>query len=406
MDIFVARQAIYDSNREIYAYELLYRNSTQNTFDMSINPESATYEVINNIMLVGLDMLTKGKIAFINCDAKVLGSEAITLLEKEKTVIEILETVEPTEEVLKDISKLNENGYVLALDDVVDIESIKELIPYSKYIKMDFLLTTKEERKNIVKALKSRDKILLAEKVENEEEFQEALSLGCSLFQGYYFSKPKIIKNKNLEMKSSLIFLLIDELSKENFDVKHIEKILKSDVGLMYRFMKFINSAYFGFVQEITNIGQAIMLVGEKQIRKWLLVVGFSEIYKGTNEDYTITSLIRAKFCEVIVREKYSQDNKDKQNEAFITGIFSDIHIVLGEDINIILKDLPVSKDIKAALKGEDNYLRMVLDLVLAYEKVEINTIELLSLVMEIKPEKLKDLYFEAIEWSNKLELH
>ena len=402
MDIFVARQAIYDRNRNIYAYELLYRNSNKNIFDASINSQSATYEVINNITLIGLDILTNNKKAFINCDEVVLGSEAVTLLSKENTVVEILETVTQNDEVIKNINNLKEMGYELALDDVVDIANIEQFIPYSKYIKVDFLLTKKEERVKLVEKLKKYDVMLLAEKIENEEEFQEAIDLGFELFQGYYFSKPKIIKNKKLEIKSNLVYVLISELNKPDFDIETIEKYLKTDVGLMYRFMRFINSAGFGFVQEIVSIRQALMLVGKIQFKKWLLVLGFSRLYDGPGEGYAALSLVRAKFCEAIAAEN---GDTDKQAEAFIVGIFSDLHIALGEDIDIVLKDLPVSREIKEALKGESNYLRIILDIVLAYEKMDIKSIELLSYAMNINTDKLKDLYFDAIEWAKKIEI-
>ncbi len=144
MDIFVARQAIYDKNRNIYAYELLYRNSNKNIFDANINSQNATYQVINNITLIGLDILTNSKKAFINCDEVVLGSEAITVLSKENTVIEILETVTQNDKVIESVNSLKEMGYELALDDVINIDNIEKFIPYSKYIKIDFLLTKRE----------------------------------------------------------------------------------------------------------------------------------------------------------------------------------------------------------------------------------------------------------------------
>ncbi len=169
----------------------------------------------------------------------------------------------------------------------------------------------------------------------------------------------------------------------------------------MYRFMRFINSAGVGFVQEIVSIRQALMLVGKVQFKKWLLVLGFSSLYEGPGEDYATLSLVRAKFCEAIAAEN---SNADKQAEAFIVGIFSDLNIALGEDMDIVLKDLPVSREIKEALKGENNYLRIILDIVLAYEKVDIKSIELLSYAMNINADKLKDLYFDSIEWAKKIE--
>lgn len=198
MEFFLARQAIYNSLKEVVSYELLYRNSVQNKFDTSISDSEATYEIMKNITLVGFEFLTNNKKALINCSEEVLKSDIITILPKEQIIIEILETVRATDDVISRIAFLRDIGYTFAVDDAVDFKSIEKFLSYIRYVKVDFMLTTQDSRKELVNKLKDYKIVLLAEKIESKKEYEEALSLGFKLFQGFYFSKPRILKGNHL----------------------------------------------------------------------------------------------------------------------------------------------------------------------------------------------------------------
>lgn len=399
MEFFLARQAIYYSSKDVIAYELLYRNSINNKFDTSIEESKATYEIIKNIIYVGFEVLTNNKRALINCSEEVLKSDIITILPKEHIIIEILETVEANDDVIKRVAELKKMGYVFAIDDVVDFKSIEKFLEFVTYVKVDFMLTNKKSRKVLVDKLKKYNVVLLAEKIEYEEEYEEALALGFKLFQGFYFSKPRIIKGKDVAIKSNTILILMQELSKVDFDINTIENIMKSDVALMYKFMKFINSSNFGFKQQISDIKQAVAIVGQNQLQKWLLLVSFVDLGKEISSEYTNTVIIRARFCELIM----DFIDKNKKSEAFIVGVFSEITSIIEDNIKNVICDLPIKNEIKDALVGKDNLLYKVLNLALAYEKMDVRKVNILCDNLSLKNEVLGELYLLSIKWMQSL---
>ena len=399
MDIFIARQGIYNSKEEVVAYELLYRNSLKNNFNEAIEDELATYKVIENISSFGLNTLTDEKRAFINFPEELINKNIATLLPKDKVVIEILETVNPTKEVLDNLSELKSKGYKIALDDV---ENELDIIKFSKVIdivKVDFILSTPNSRKNMVKICKKLDIKMLAEKIETIEDFEEAKNLGFELFQGFYYSKPSILLGKDIAIKNTSIFIILIELVRENYNIDKVEDIMKTDVALTYKFFKFINSSYFNFLNEIGSIKQAIMLIGRQELRKWLSILSIVEMSSSKNDEYAKNTVIRAKFSEGIAEVIAPGESE----AAFMVGLFSNLHVMMEKDIDYVVDTLPVSFKIKEALLGRDNILRNILDLVLAYERVEEEKIITLASKLNIKEGMLWNIYSSCLNWSKKI---
>ena len=398
MDIFIARQGIYDINDNVIAYELLYRDSLKNNFNPLIEENEATYSVIQNISSFGLDNLTDNKKAFVNFTEELIKENIATLLPNDKVIIEILENVNPTSDIIKSLIKLKDLGYVIALDDIDDFKSILNFIGIVDIVKVDFRLTNREIRKDIEFICKKYNIDLLAEKIETKEELQEAKKLGYKYFQGYYYSKPSIFLGKDLSVKNTSIFMLLAELLKEEFNIDKVESIMKNDIALTYKFLKFINSSYFNFLQEVKSIKQAIVLIGRDELKKWLSIITFVSMSPENNE-YAKNIIIRAKFCEEIAREiKYKEEAY-----AFMVGLFSNIHMMIEKDIEYVVKTLPLSIEIKNALLGNENILKNILDITIAYENIDKEEILKLSEKISIDKNKLVELYYKSIEWSDKI---
>ena len=222
---------------------------------------------------------------------------------------------------------------------------------------------------------------------------------GYSYFQGYYFSKPIMIEEKDIPVRNVACFNLMSELLRDDFDIDKIEAIVKTDVSISYKLMKFLNSAAFSFVQKISSIRQAIMLLGKKELKKWLSLIVMSEMRGGNSEEVTNGTIIRGRFCE-LVQSKIEEKN---QSLAFMVGLFSNLDSYMQRDMAEIIEELPVDEEIKDALLGKDNKLRKVLELVLSYESMNINRMEEYCEVLNLDKKILIDLYMESIEWSNRL---
>ncbi len=399
MDIFIARQGIYDKYGKVVAYELLYRNSLENSFNPLIEDELATYKVIDNISAFGLDILTDSKRAFVNFSEALIKKNIATLLPKENVVIEVLETVNPSEEILHKLSFLKDQGYLIALDDVIDIKHLIRFIGVIDIVKVDFILSTSKSRKEIAYVCNKYNITMLAEKIETLDDLNEAKELGCDFFQGYYYSKPSIFLGKDVSIKNTSIFMLLVELVKDDYDIDKVEYVMKTDIALTYKFLKFINSSYFNFLQEIKSIKQAIMLIGREELRKWLSILSVAEM-SSVNDGYANSIIIRAKFCEEIAKVVNCKD----EASAFMVGLFSNIHLMIEKDINYVVQELPLNTNIKSALLGEKNIFREILDLALAYESIDSSKINEIRKKMSISEGLLWKLYSKSIEWCSNID--
>lgn len=394
MNIFVARQPIFDKNKNVVAYELLYRNNLNNKYTAE-DGNKATYKLIaNSFYMIGVERLTEGKRALINFTEDLLKEEIGAMLPKELVVIEILETVEPTKEVLEACTRLKNKGYIIALDDFVFHEKYKEFIELADIIKIDFTITLNEERKNIMKRIDKKNIKFLAEKVETEEEFKEAISYGYTYFQGYFFSKPSIISAKDIPVNKLAHMKILDNLN--NMDFEDLEVLIKQDVALSYKLLKTVNSSFYGFKNKVGSIKQAMSLIGEEEMFKWVYIIIVNSISEDVPNELVKTSLIRAKFCEEIAIK--TKLHKYKFN-VYITGLLSVIDVMLDIPMKEAIKNLAVPDEVKYALLGGNNYLNNILKLVISYEAGDWDSTLIMSNVIKLSDDSIGECYLKALEW-------
>lgn len=401
MDVYVARQAIFDINKKVVAYELLFRNSNVNEF-ISREDTNPTLDVIrNSFSVIGLDKITGGKRAFINFDEELLKSKIIEAFPKDTIAIEVLETVKPDIRVIECCKSLKEKGYMIALDDFEYTEEFDELIKYIDIIKVDFLITRGKERKEIMDKIKNKNIRFLAEKVETKEEFEEAVGYGYVYFQGYFFCKPLIISGKDISGYKFTYMNLIKELNKEEINIKSIENLIKMDVSLSYKLLKAVNSVHYSMKRKITSISDAIMIIGINQLKRWIFIITLEHIGKNNIDELVKMSLLRACFGELLSKRIQP---KVSGFDAFLTGMFSLMDALMNIPIENILRDLPVSSDVKDALLGKENSLYNLLQLIIEYEKGNWEEVNGLIDKFELDEGFARECYLEAIQSLRNLE--
>jgi EAL and modified HD-GYP domain-containing signal transduction protein len=399
METFIARQPIFEGNQKVYGYELLFRSSLNNMFSHS-DPDQASSKVLaDSFFLLGLPLLTGGKRAFINVTREILLKEFLFLIPKDHIVIEVLEDVIPDAEVISACQKLKKAGYLLAMDDFIDGDSNWPLVQLTDFIKVDFLLTGPRERKSLLQRYQSLGIRFLAEKVETPDTFREALEMGYHYFQGYFFSKPKIIAGKDIPGYKLHYFRILQETQRPELDFKELGEILKKEVSLSYKLLRYINSAFFGLRSRIASIMQALVLLGEKEIRKWVSLVVLATLGEDKPEELVLQAVIRARFCESLAP---SAGLVQRQEDLFLMGMFSSIDAILDRPLTQILQELPIQKDIKEGLLGLENPLARVYRVVLKYEKGEWDPLSQEVKELGIDEKALSRLYLEAVEWGHR----
>lgn len=397
----MARQPVFDGNKNIYGYELLFRHGLENFFDETLDKDYASSKVLLDSFLVfDLNVLTRGKRAFLNFTERVLLSEVAKSFHHNTIIIELLEMIEPTPEIVSVCKKLKNNGYLLALDDFQYHPRYLPLIQLADIIKVDFQLTRGEkERQDIIK--QGGDKAMyLAEKVETQDEYNLAKEMGYTYFQGYYFSKPVIVAGKEIPSHKLNLVQLLKEIHQPEMDFNKLGKIIQRDVSLAYKLLRFINSAAFGIPNEIHSIRHALNLLGVSEFKKWISLVLLSQIGSDKPNELMINSLIRAKFCELTAA---SIGQKAKAPHFFLMGLFSLIDAFLDHPKVEILQELPIPGDVKSAIleKEQQGKLSQVLRLIAHYEQSKWDTVAQVVTQLNIPENIVLSHYLTSIKWAH-----
>lgn len=396
MDIFVARQPIFDRRQKVFGYELLFRSSTQNFYDFT-DGNRATADVVHNAFFaMGFNEITSGKRAFINFTQDLIIDELPTLLPRDQVAIEILESVEPTSEVIEACAKLKKLGYMLVLDDFYLRADYAPLIGLADIIKVDFLATEPSIRKSLVDRLGGKNLRFLAEKVETYDDFKEGLDYGYTLFQGFYFSRPVVITGKEIPVNHLTSLELLRELSQPEPDFDRIESIIKRDLAFSYNVLKLVNSAAFGLAHRLNSIKHALVMLGIRETRKLVSISLLRQMGGSKPEELLIFSIVRGRFCELLAPKI---GLNDLRTDLFLMGLFSMIDALLDRPMHEILDELPISNQVKEALEGKEGGIRLILDLIIAYERGDWDSVNGLIMSLGLDGQEISDSYLQSLSW-------
>lgn len=356
---FIARQPILDCKQAIYAYELLFRSGADISFADG-NAESATRSTIDLSLLLGAESFTEGLPAFINCTRESLCPEIAGTLPKDLVILEILEDVPADDETVRECYRLKQAGYRIALDDIISSNQRLPLCELADIIKVDFLLTDAAQQRAIARRFGKRGVQLLAEKVETHDQFRDALNMGYTLFQGYFFCRPVTMTARDLPSVHLGYLEILRKVFEPEVDLSAIERAIREEPSLCYRLLRYLNSAAFG-ISPVHSIIQALNLLGRDQLRKWVSLVGAISLAGPHSAELIRIALVRARFCEI-----FAEQRGLPSTDFFLTGLFSLLDAVLDRPLVQIMEHIPVSQLCRDALTGVPNDLRDALDLAIA----------------------------------------
>jgi EAL and modified HD-GYP domain-containing signal transduction protein len=395
MNIYTARQAIFNRKQQVIAYELLFRDSEANYFP-DVDPHHATSQLIMNTHLSkGLREITQGKPALINFAEESLLKELPLLLPQKQVMVEILENVSPSDDVYEACRDIYHKGYSLALDDFIYNPEWARFIKLAKLIKIDLQKTPLNQVLPLIAKLKKRKNLkLLAEKVETHQEFEQAKELGFNYFQGYFFCKPEITSDKGVESCQQILFQLCREISQPTLNINKIAQIFEQDVGLTYKMLRYINNFSSSLSQEISSIKQAIVYLGEESTRKLIALFTTIQMAESKPEEVIHLAFVRAKFCEILAEHSHPE----LKESAFLTGLFSLLDAILDQPFDKLLQSLPLAPEISSALLGKNETpLKQILTTVIFYESGKWYQTEREANKLHIQYKILADFYHSAI---------
>lgn len=398
----VASQPIFNTKTEIFGYELLYRAGKDSTSYDAADSSSATRDVLVTAFSdIGIEEITGGKKAFVNFTSELILHETPFMLSNNILVVELLEDIRPTEAVLTACRKLKKRGYLLALDDFVYSDEYAPLIELADIIKIDFLNTNETDiRRQVKKINKGHRKVFLAEKVETYEDLELAQSLGFTLFQGFFFCRPKINTAKSVDTMKSSKLMLLKYIADPDVSFFDLATVIKRDVVLSYRLLKIVNSAYYGLKYTVTGILHALTILGLDEIRKWISLILLSEIRSTKPNELIRAALVRGMFMEkmaVHLRKRKSRD------EYFMVGLFSLADAIMDTSMELILKQSHFSEEICQPLLTGEGQMADILQIVINIEQARWDEAGAISERYNIELRKAGQIYLESMVSANKL---
>jgi EAL and modified HD-GYP domain-containing signal transduction protein len=394
VDKFVARQPIFDRSQHVYGYEILFRSGFESYF-RSEDVNQATYSAMaDSFLLLGIETLTGGRRAFFNCTRDILVKGYAEVLPTQRTGFELLEDIEPDDEVITVCRRLNAMGYVLALDDFVYSEKFTRLLDLIHIVKVDCRNTSKEDRKELVQRFSKQGIALLAEKVETQEEYQEARELGFRYFQGYFFGKPQVLSGRDVPMYRRNYLQILHAISQPDPDIQHLEQIIKHETSLCYKLLRYLNSPYFGFRGEIKSIRHSLSLLGINELKKWISLVTMAGLATEKPQELVVSSIIRANFCESL---SGSVGMRERDTDLFLMGLLSMMDAILDRPMSEVLTDLAISPDVRTALLNGRNRFRDVFDLVVDYEVGDWQAFKAMASSLHVHEPEIPEMYIRSV---------
>jgi EAL and modified HD-GYP domain-containing signal transduction protein len=395
--VYAARQPILGRTSDVVGYEILFRGGPENRFDGSNLEIASATSIEQSTAAIGLDALVGDRTAFVNLTRGALLAGFHRMMPPERSVIELLENIEPDAEVLDAVRAIRAEGYQVALDDYTFAAASEPFLDVVDMVKVDFRLAKQACRPDALAGLKRRRLKLLAEKVETHAEHEAATAAGYDLFQGYYFCKPVMIQARDLSPSKLSVLRFLSEVSREDASFEKLEELFKQDVSLTMRLLRYLNSAAFGWRHEIGSLRHALALMGLRPLRKWAMMMGMISLCDDQPNELAVTALARGRFAERIGPPA----GLEKQEvELFLTGMLSLADTMVGRPAQEVLKGLALPDSVRSALLEGVNPLGSVLKVVTAYERGDWAAVEAASPNRSLDDRTLNEAYVDSLAWA------
>lgn len=398
-DMYIGRQPVLDGEQNVWGYELLFRSNAENRASFDDAQQATSQVILNALLEFGLERVVGDAKALVNLPRDFLLGEQADLLPPQQVVLEVLEDVVVDEAVVSGVRRLRDVGYMMALDDFAFEAHWEPLLEMADLIKVEVPAIAPEVRDGLrqrFKDIKRRGTRLLAEKVETHEEFEAYKALGFDLFQGYFFSRPNVMQSSRIPGNRTQALQLMCELNREDVQMRSLETLIKTNVDLSYKILRFVNSARYAIARDIDSVRDALVLMGLKQLRTLANMVVLAGIDDKPSELVEL-SLIRARMCEQLSEH----ENANCCEAAFTVGMLSTLDALLDRPLVEVVADLPVAPEISAALLAKEGRLGRYLSWTLACENSDGAALAATGL----SASDMSSLYVDAWSWARETQL-
>ena len=396
----VGRQAIFDRNVSVVGYELLFRPAPEAS-QSGRDDSNASYEVIQGAMLdIGLERILNGRFGLLNLTRELILDPRLRALPKDLLKLEILENVVAEDAVIEACRDLKRSGYTLILDDYTGQPGAEPFLDLVEWVKVDFRMLGRESTVDLARRLSRRGLSLLAEKVETQDEFDAARNAGYEYFQGFFLQRPNVVSGRTISLAQIQRIRLLAMLAEREIDLRKLSRAVSLDAGLSFQILRYANSARFGTRRRFSTLHEALIWIGGEESRRMLTLATLPRISCNQSPELLKYALVRARVCEELAKRT---GNSDKQEKAFLTGLFSLLDAMLGVPMKTVVEELNLAEDLSEALLNDGaprSYLGRVLNVVKSYETASWDDLAGSVSVLQLRSADLVRIYVDATEWA------
>jgi len=389
-NVFVARQPIFKKGMKLHGYELRFTHCSKSSVGL-IDPDQAASEVIlNTLNTFPLEDLVGPQPAFINLTRYFLLQQYPLPFPKQGAVVQILDDMTIDPPLIEAVRKLKQSGYTVAVDGDLDDEAAAPLMPMVDIVKLRMNGPPSPLTRERIHKLQSEGTQVLADQITTAEELAHCVTLGCDFFQGNNLSIPSTGGKEKLAAEKTTLLELMAELHAPEPDILDLEKIIRRDVSLSYQLLRYINSAYFRRSFEIRSLRQAVMMLGLRELKRWVSVLSLHQA-PGKSDEMIKQLLVRGRMAELLA-DRIAPDYRES---CFMTGLFSGLDVLLDAPMSQVVEELPLAPDIRRALLQHEGIVGQIVQAVLAYELADSEKIK----ASPLPPGEFRDHYLNALQW-------
>lgn len=397
----LARQPILTKDENVLGYELLFRETPREKHFHS-DVENATTSIIDTLNVVGFDAVCDGRLAFINCTQQMLAKEFFLLLPPDQVVIELQPSVPADPSVCTACLQLKQKGYKIALDDFTVNDPRARLAIYADFLKVDIRRHASVENLALASKHATKNRQMLAQRVETRVQMLEACNHGYTLFQGYFFREPERMRARHIPANQAMHLRLLQVISAPELDLDAVEDLIKHDASLCYGLLRYLNSPLVGIPSAIRSVRHAMSLLGERELVRWLRMATALAIGQEKCSDLVLSSLVRARFCELI-----SPQVDHGRSDLFLIGMLSLMDAILEVPIGIVVEGLAFDPETKDALlgakKGSETPLTPIYRLMLAREQGDWGEVTTQARLVNLSLSQVNRAYNQAMAWAHQM---
>jgi EAL and modified HD-GYP domain-containing signal transduction protein len=389
--VFIARQPIFDRQRQVAGYELLFRSGDETSRAEFSSDDDATSSVVLNTMTeFSLDHVVGTNKAWINVTRQFILDGLADALPAKRVNLELLEDQDVDDSLLSALARLRDRGFTIALDDFTYGEGSDRLLELADIVKIDVMALGLDGAEDQLRLVRQSGVAVLAEKVETHEEFQACAEAGFHFFQGYFFCKPELLRTKSIGANRLSLLQLLAALQDPDIALATLEELIQRDVALSYRLLRYINSAFFSLRTRVDGIGRAVALLGLSNVKRWATMTVFAGI-DGKPRELLNLALVRARMCELLGPALGERSG----DQLFTLGLFSVVDALLDAPMHEVLATVPFPTEMVLALTGHRGPKGELLRQILAWERGDFERAS-----GDLRPAAIAEAHADALVWA------